>query len=163
MVTVRSARRPFGGHVSLLGAVAKPGTTARTIRPPSRGRFLSGNREATSHNGEVMTLGQVREFVSTLPEATERAAWGMPCFRVRDKIFASYREERNALAIRVTPEDKTALPQQFPEVYSVPRHYRNASMLVASLDAIEPDELRELLTDAWRLRAPKRLLAEFDM
>jgi hypothetical protein len=28
--------------------------------------------------------------------------------------------------------------------------------------AVDRDELAELLTESWRLRAPKRLLAEFD-
>ena len=30
------------------------------------------------------------------------------------------------------------------------------------LDEIDEDELTELLTDAWRLSAPRRLLAELD-
>jgi hypothetical protein len=30
------------------------------------------------------------------------------------------------------------------------------------LDVVDPGELAELLEDAWRLRAPKRLLAAYD-
>ncbi len=28
--------------------------------------------------------------------------------------------------------------------------------------SVDPDELRELVTEAWRLTAPKRLLSTFD-
>ena len=30
------------------------------------------------------------------------------------------------------------------------------------LDAIEPDELRELLVDAWRMCVPKKVASEYD-
>jgi hypothetical protein len=30
------------------------------------------------------------------------------------------------------------------------------------LDAVDPDELAELIEEAWRLRAPKRVIAAYD-
>jgi hypothetical protein len=34
--------------------------------------------------------------------------------------------------------------------------------VLVRLDAVDREELRELLTDAWRARAPKRLADGFD-
>ena len=34
--------------------------------------------------------------------------------------------------------------------------------MLVRLDKVDPIELAELIEDAWRLRAPKRLLKEFD-
>ncbi len=110
----------------------------------------------------MVSLEWVRGVALELPEATERAAYGIPCFRVRDKIFAAYRQEWHGLACLVSPEDKLALPQEDPETFSVPEHYRNSSMVVVDLARIDPDHLTEVLTEAWRLRAPKRLRERFD-
>jgi len=34
--------------------------------------------------------------------------------------------------------------------------------VLVRLNAVKPDELAELLEDAWRIRAPKRMVAEYD-
>ena len=34
--------------------------------------------------------------------------------------------------------------------------------MLVRLDAVDPDELAELIEDAWRLRAPKRVVKQFD-
>jgi len=35
-------------------------------------------------------------------------------------------------------------------------------MVLVRLDAVDPGQLAELVEDAWRVRAPKRLVAEYD-
>jgi hypothetical protein len=57
-----------------------------------------------------------------------------------------------------------ALPEaaERPDVFSVPHHYRNSTFVVVDLAAVDRAELTELLTEAWRLRAPARLRAAFD-
>jgi len=40
--------------------------------------------------------------------------------------------------------------------------YDGYAMVLVRFDAVEVDELTELLTDAWYLRAPKRLRDDFD-
>ena len=35
-------------------------------------------------------------------------------------------------------------------------------MVVIDLPSVDPEELRELVIESWRRRAPKRLVAEYD-
>ncbi|WP_448613620.1 MmcQ/YjbR family DNA-binding protein [Modestobacter sp. URMC 112] len=108
------------------------------------------------------TPDDVRAIALALPEATERPAWDMACLRVRDKVFASMPPREDWVAVRLAPGENTGLAAERPDVFSVPHHYRNSTMVVVRLAAVDRAELAELLTEAWRLRAPVRLRAAFD-
>ena len=98
----------------------------------------------------------------SLPETVERPEWGRPCFRVDDKIFASLRDGDAELSIKVSDETKAALVQSDPETFVVPPHYARSPMFVVRLASVTEDRLRQLLTDAWRMTAPGRLLNALD-
>ena len=69
----------------------------------------------------------------------------------------------DVLAVRVANEsEKQLLLASDPEKFFTEPHYNGYPAVLVRLAAIENDELAELLTDAWRIRAPRRLLAEFD-
>ena len=104
----------------------------------------------------------VRATALALPETTERPAWGMACLRVRDRIFASMPPDETWVAVRLAEGENRALAAERPDVFSVPQHYRNSTMVVVALAEVDRAELDELLTEAWRLRAPARLRAAFD-
>ena len=108
------------------------------------------------------TAEDVRALALALPEATERPAWDMACLRVRDKVFASMPPAEDRVAVRLAPGENTGLAAERPDVFSVPHHHRNSTMVVVRLAAMDRAELAELLTEAWRLRAPARLRAAFD-
>jgi hypothetical protein len=104
----------------------------------------------------------VRATALALPETTERPAWDMACLRVRDRVFASMPPDESWVAIRLAEGENRALAAERPHVFSVPHHYRNSTMVVVALAEVDRAELAELLTEAWRLRAPARLRAAFD-
>ena len=108
------------------------------------------------------TPDDVRAVALALPEATERPAWDMACLRVRDKVFASMPPGEEWVAIRLAPGENAELAAERPEVFSVPHHYRNSTMVVVQLAAVDRTELAELLTEAWRQRAFVRLRRAFD-
>ena len=56
--------------------------------------------------------------------------------------------------------EKEALLASSPDRFFETPHYDGYPMLLVRLDAIELDELTEVITDSWRARAPRRLLAE---
>ena len=65
------------------------------------------------------------------------------------------------LAVRVSGEtEKQALLASDREVFFTEPHYNGFPAVLIRLPAIEPEELRELLTDAWRLMAPPKLVRE---
>ncbi|MDX6562435.1 MAG: hypothetical protein QOD65_2249 [Gaiellales bacterium] len=72
-------------------------------------------------------------------------------------------EQLDVFGVRVSgEEEKQALIAADPAKFFTEPHYDGYPAVLVRLDAIEDDELAELLTDAWRCAAPRRLVAEFD-
>ena len=49
-----------------------------------------------------------------------------------------------------------------PDVYFTTPHYDGYPFVLARLEAIDRAELAGLIEDAWRTRATKKLIAEYD-
>jgi hypothetical protein len=104
----------------------------------------------------------VRAIALALPETEERPSYGTPGFRVRDRLFARIREP-GVLVLRLTDEgEKDFLIRAEPAKFFSTPHYDGHPSVLVRLAAVDREELRELLTDAWRARAPKRLADGFD-
>jgi hypothetical protein len=72
-------------------------------------------------------------------------------------------EQLDVFAVRVADEEeKQVLIASDPEKFFTEPHYNGYPAVLVRLDAIDSDELTELLTDAWRNAAPRRMVAEFD-
>jgi hypothetical protein len=72
-------------------------------------------------------------------------------------------EQLDVFAVRVSgEEEKAVLIAADPQKFFTEPHYNGYPAVLVRLDEIDQDELEELLTDAWRLSAPRRLLAELD-
>jgi hypothetical protein len=95
----------------------------------------------------------VRELAGALPGAEEQTTYGESAFKVDKKLFvwmSPSREAVGALALRVDPDEKPLLIES--EGYPI---------VLVHLEKISRDALAERIEDAWSLRAPKRLLAEY--
>lgn len=92
----------------------------------------------------------------------ERPCYGSPGFYVRRGLFARMLEDGASIVVKVDLGEREALAQTDPETFVVTDHYRNYPMVVVRLAAVDPAELDELLVEAWRRTAPKRLVAEYD-
>ena len=112
----------------------------------------------------MVTAAELRELALGLPGAQERETWGHPTFRVRDKIFASmYEGDDGAIATaKASPEDQEALVGGNPATFGPASHVGRYGWTTIRLDRVDPDELRELVVEAWRRTAPKRAVATFD-
>jgi hypothetical protein len=108
----------------------------------------------------MATLQDVRELVAALPATVEKPSYGTPGFRVRDRLFARLREEDVLVVWVADLGEKELLTRAEPEKFFTVPHYDGHPSVLVRLGAVDREELRELLTDAWRARAPKRTLAE---
>ena len=100
---------------------------------------------------------------NALPEVEEGTWYRTPCLRVRKKSFCRLKEDGETLVVRVIDlEDKEALLRGNPAVYFTTAHYDGYPYVLVRLADADPVELRELLEDAWRVVAPKRLVTVYD-
>src|SRR5262249_29551084 len=110
---------------------------------------------------------RLRKLALALPEATEVEAWGEPTFRVRGKLFAMYAAQghhtagRPAVWVKAAPGNQPFMVAHAPRRFFVPPYVGPSGWVGVYLDDVADwEELRELLADAWRLTAPKRLAAQ---
>ena len=105
----------------------------------------------------------VRRIALSLPGTTEKSSYGTPGFRVKDRLFARIREEGDVLVLFCADEgEKQDMVRAQPHKFFTTPHYDGYALVLVRFEAVDVDELQELLTDSWRLRAPKRLVAEYD-
>jgi hypothetical protein len=98
-----------------------------------------------------------------LPEVEEGTWFRTPCLRVRKKSFCRMKEDGETLVVRVVDlEDKEALLRSDPEVFFTTPHYDGYPYVLVRLGKVKRKQLTELVEDAWRIRAPKRLVAQYD-
>ena len=98
-----------------------------------------------------------------LPEVEEGTWFRTPCLKVRNKAFCRMKPDGETLVIRVVDlEDKEALLRSNPGVYHTTPHYDGYPYVLVRLEAIDPVELGELLEEAWRVFAAKRVVTAWE-
>ncbi len=109
------------------------------------------------------TWADVVKIGRRFPGVEEGTSYGTPALKVRGKGMCRLRTDPDALVVRVLDlGDREALLRGQPEVFFTTPHYDGWPYLLVRLEAVELGTLEELIEDAWRIRAPKRLVAEFD-
>ena len=112
-------------------------------------------------------LTRLRKLCLALPEAHEVEAWGEPTFRVRNKLFAMYADAsshhgggRPAVWCKAGPGNQDLMGRAAPDRFFVPPYVGPSGWVGVWLDGnAQWAEIGELLRDAYRLTAPKRLVA----
>ena len=97
-----------------------------------------------------------------LPEVELSTSYGTPALKVRKKLFARLRENERQLVLFVDFMEREALVQSSPGTFLITPHYQDWPMVLVDLPSVAPEELRELVIESWRRRAPKRLVGEYD-
>jgi hypothetical protein len=117
----------------------------------------------------VDVLGRVRALCMALPEATERLSHGEPTWFVRDKkAFVMYadrhHDDRVGFWCAAPPGVQEALVAEDPEHFFRPPYVGHRGWLGVYLDVdgIDWDRLEEIVEDAYRMVAPKTLIAKLD-
>jgi hypothetical protein len=112
----------------------------------------------------VPTWDEVVEIGTRFPGVEVGTSYGAPALRVGSRGgICRLRTDPDALVLRVVDMDeREALLQGQPEAFFSTPHYDGYPYVLVKLEAVDPDELAELLEDAWRDRAPKKLVAQFE-
>ena len=110
----------------------------------------------------MITADELRQVVRSLPEAEERETWGHPTFRVRDRMFAAMSDDGQEASVKATRQEQAALVSAAPETFGIPAYVGRHGWVSIQLATVDPAEVRELIVEAWRQTAPKRLVAAYD-
>ena len=109
-----------------------------------------------------MRAATVRSFAMSLPAAEERETWGNATFRVQSKIFTMFDEQERRLWVKSVFDEQQALIAMNPDAFFVPSYVGSKGWVGVVVARAERGEVQELITEAWRMTAPKRLVALFD-
>ncbi len=112
----------------------------------------------------MATADDVRRIALSLPETDEHASYGgRPSFRVRKKSFARLLDDGESCGVwtESLAERDALLTSDAHKFFTTPHHDGYATLLVRYA-AVDVDELRELIIDSWRQKAPKGVVANFE-
>jgi hypothetical protein len=104
-----------------------------------------------------MRVKQARRLALSLPEAREKPHHGMPSFRVADKVFATVPDNQH-LHVMVGPDETAMAVSACPEGFAELRWGKRPAGVRVTLVAADVDLLTVLLREAWRRKAPRRLV-----
>ncbi|HEY7026578.1 MAG TPA: MmcQ/YjbR family DNA-binding protein [Gemmatimonadales bacterium] len=102
----------------------------------------------------------VRRAATGLPEVEESTSYGTPSLKVRGKFLTRLKEDGETIVLRVDFDSRDAMMRIQPEVFFITDHYRDYPAVLIRLKTVGRAQLRELLADAWRLVAPRSLVAK---
>jgi len=89
-------------------------------------------------------------------------SYGTPGFRVRKRFLARLWEDGETLVVKCGDEERDFRMQADPNTFFITDHYRGYPTVLIRMTKVRPDDLREVLEEAWRRNAPKRLVEEYD-
>jgi hypothetical protein len=112
-----------------------------------------------------VTFETARQIALALPEVEEGTSYGTPAFKVgkgKGKLIARLREDGDSLVVKIDFLKRDILINADPETFYITDHYRDYPYVLVRLSSVRRDVLRDLLEQAWRLEAPKRLIKAYD-
>ena len=107
-------------------------------------------------------MQEVCEFAETLPRAYEVFVQGRVKFRVGRLVFLSFSKDGEVMGFGFPKDWRAALVESEPEKFSLPSQGdMRYSWVHARLAALDADEMRDLVENAWAMCAPKGVVADY--
>lgn len=105
-----------------------------------------------------VTAEDVRAVALALPRAYEAWVRDHRKFRVGQIVFASVSPDETRLGFGFPREEREALVAGEPDKFEMPRPSDlRYQWVVARMEALDVEEMRELVVDAWAMCVPKFL------
>jgi hypothetical protein len=120
------------------------------------------NRKAKPNSSTASgpaTFDTVREIARGLPGAVEGISYGTQAFRVGKTLFVRQHQDDDSLVVKIDHDQRAMRMKADPHTFYITDHYLNYPWILVRLATVEPDDLQELLEDAWRLSAPAMAIA----
>ena len=110
----------------------------------------------------MVTADEVREFARTLPRSSEGFVRGRVKFRIGRIVYLSLSRDGKVMGFAFPKDWRDALVESEPEKFSLPgKSDMRYHWVHVRLAAIDGDEMRELVEDAWAFTVPDRVVEEY--
>jgi len=110
-----------------------------------------------------VTLEDARAIVAPLPRSYEALVRGEVRFRVGRLVYAAFYDDDTIMGFAFPRDEREALVASEPDKFLLPRPSdMRFQWVCVRLDALDVEELRELLVDAWRMCVPKKVAAAYE-
>lgn len=111
----------------------------------------------------AVTIDDARAIETTLPRSYEVLVRDRVKFRVGQIVYVAFSRDETIMGFAFPKEEREALVASEPEKFLMPDpsdlRYRWVQVRLSALDL---DELRELVVDAWRMCVPQKVANAYD-
>jgi hypothetical protein len=108
----------------------------------------------------MVTIDDVRAVAGGLPRSYEVLVRDRVKFRVGRYVWLAFTRDETLMGFAFPKEEREALVGSEPDKFQMPgRADLRYNWVVARLDALDQDEMREIVLDAWRMVVPRSVAA----
>jgi len=110
------------------------------------------------HRGGMVTIDDVRELVADLPRSYEVLVRDRVKFRVGQIVYLAFSRDEQTMGFAFPKEERDALLASEPDKFLPPSTSDlRFNWLEVRLAALDEEELREIVLEAWRMVVPKKV------
>jgi hypothetical protein len=106
------------------------------------------------------TIEGVRELALNLPRSYEALVRDRVKFRVGRIVYLAFSRDEELMGFAFPKEEREALVASEPDKFMMPgTSDLRYNWVVVRMSAIDEDEMRQIVLDAWRMVVPRRVAA----
>ena len=110
----------------------------------------------------MVTIDDVRVIAETLPRSSEALVRGRVKFRIGRIVYLAFSRDGSTMGFAFPKEWRDALVESEPEKFSLPgQSDLRYHWVHVDLSAIDEEEIRQLVEDAWAFTVPKSVAEEY--
>ena len=122
---------------------------------------MTGRASRAGGGSGALTVEDVRRVAMALPRTTEHLIRDRVKFRVGRLVYVSFSRDETLMGFAFPKEERAALVESEPDKFQMPETSDlRYHWVVARLAALDVEEMRELVTDAWTMVVPKSVARE---
>ncbi|QEN14542.1 MmcQ/YjbR family DNA-binding protein [Mycolicibacterium sp. ELW1] len=111
----------------------------------------------------MITVDQVRPIALALPRAYETVVRDRITFRAGRLVFLAFSRDETVMGVGFPKEEREAMVSAEPDKFALPRPSNmRYNWIHVRLDAVDLDEVRELVIDGWKMCVPKNVAAQIN-
>ncbi|WP_431677712.1 MmcQ/YjbR family DNA-binding protein [Kitasatospora sp. KL5] len=108
----------------------------------------------------MVTVDEVRRLALSLPRTEEALVRDRIKFRVGRIVYLAFSRDESVLGFAYPKEERAALIASAPDTFLPPDPAdERFNWVQVRTSAVDTDEMRELVLDAWRMVVPRRVAA----